>query len=132
MYLAAKIKCITKVGQSTFFQRCIRKNFNFRDFTNDKQIIFLEKQISDEMQIICAQNHVVGYMRVSITATEKKPWLWLFLDSNHIQKSASNNNMSSIEKLIFRNKFSDGNMSKFVLYKINLCIKQLKIKLTQL
>ena len=42
---------ITKVGQSTFFQRCYRKNYNSEQYKNIEHIIF----VSNKFKIICKE-----------------------------------------------------------------------------
>ena len=51
-----------------YFERCPRKNLNCGNYTDDKHIIVFVKQISDKLQSIRAQNHMIAYMRHPITA----------------------------------------------------------------
>ena len=45
-----------------FFRRCFRKNLNCGQCTDYKHISVFEKQISDNFQSFCDQNHLVRYM----------------------------------------------------------------------
>ena len=55
------------------FQRCLQKNLNCGQKTNNKHIIIFEKIISDELRSIRVQNHMVAYRCFPITAPYKNP-----------------------------------------------------------
>ena len=57
-----------KMGRQNFFERCLRNNFNCGQDTNDEDIIFLVKQISDNLKNTLGQNYLVAYLRLPITA----------------------------------------------------------------
>ena len=62
---------VTKVGQSTFFSVVFGKTL----IPETTQMIntFFVKQISDELQNIRAQNHMVTFMHHPITSPKKRP-----------------------------------------------------------
>ena len=50
-----------------YFERCLQKNFNCGQDTNDKDIFFFAKQISDNLKNTNGQNYLVAYVRLPIT-----------------------------------------------------------------
>ena len=60
-----------------FFERCLQKNFNCGQDTNDKDIFFV-KQISDNLKNTHGQNYLVAYVRLPITPPYKRPWFRQF------------------------------------------------------
>ena len=67
------------MGRSKFFLALYAEKNNCGQYRNGKHILYV-KQISDNLQSVGDQTHLVGYMRLPITA----PWFWQF--SNCLEK----------------------------------------------